>query len=93
MQSTASLRSCFLQPTTRDVNYEDWCGAREILTRRKRDGRKLTSSVMGLFTGPHHTSFSDVASFTTRLSEGERPVLAPEYALRAPDDVMADPVS
>jgi hypothetical protein len=28
-----------------------------------------------------------------RLSEGERPVLAPEYAERAPDAVMAEPVS
>jgi hypothetical protein len=28
-----------------------------------------------------------------RLSEGERPVLAPEYAESAPDAVMAEPVS
>lgn len=28
-----------------------------------------------------------------RLSKGERPVLAPEYAERAPDAVMAEPVS
>ena len=39
---------------------------------------QLTSVVMGLFTGPHQTSFSEDGSFTTRLSEGERPVFAPE---------------
>lgn len=48
---------------------------------------------MGLLTGPHQTSFSDDGSCTMRLSEGERPVLAPEYAESAPDEVMADPVS
>lgn len=53
----------------------------------------LTSGVMGLFTGPHHTLLSEPSSFTIRLSEGERPVFAPEYADKAPVDVMADPVS
>lgn len=48
---------------------------------------------MGLLTGPHQMSFSDDGSLTIRLSEGERPVLAPEYAERAPEDVMAEPVS
>ena len=52
-----------------------------------------TSGVMGLLTGPHHISFSELSSLTTRLSDGERPVLAPEYADRAPDEVMAEPVS
>ena len=28
-----------------------------------------------------------------RLSKGERPVFDPEYAVRAPVDVMAEPVS
>lgn len=54
---------------------------------------ELTSGLMGLFTGPHQTSFSDDGSWTIRLSEGERPVLAPEYAERAPDAVIAEPVS
>ena len=54
---------------------------------------RLTSGVMGLLTGPHQISFSDVGSFTTLLSKGDRPVLAPEYAVSAPDDVMAVPVS
>lgn len=53
----------------------------------------LTSGVMGLLTGPHHTSFSEVSSLTIRLSVGDRPVFAPEYAERAPDDMTADPVS
>lgn len=53
----------------------------------------LTSGVMGLFTGPHHTLLSEPSSFTIRLSEGERPVFAPEYADKAPVDVIADPVS
>ena len=52
-----------------------------------------TSGVMGLLTGPHQTSFSELGSFTIRLSRGERPVFAPEYAVNAPVDVMADPVS
>lgn len=38
-------------------------------------------------------SFSDVGSLTTRLSKGERPVLLPEYAVRAPVDDMAEPGS
>lgn len=38
-------------------------------------------------------SLSEPSSFTMRLSEGERPVFAPEYADRAPEDVMAEPVS
>jgi hypothetical protein len=54
---------------------------------------RLTSCDMGLLTGPHQTSFFDESSSTMRLSEGERPVLAPEYAERAPDAVMAEPVS
>jgi len=52
-----------------------------------------TSGVIGLFTGPHQMSFSELGSCTTRLSDGERPVLAPEYADRAPEDVIAEPVS
>jgi hypothetical protein len=54
---------------------------------------RLTSGLMGLFTGPHHTSFSDPSSFTMRLSSGDRPVFAPEYAVKAPVEVIADPVS
>lgn len=54
---------------------------------------RLTSGVIGLLTGPHQTSFSDPSSFTMRLSSGERPVFAPEYAVMAPVDVMAEPVS
>lgn len=53
----------------------------------------LTSGVMGLFTGPHQMSFSELDSLTIRLSRGDRPVFAPEYAVRAPVDVMAEPVS
>ena len=48
---------------------------------------------MGLLTGPHQTSFSEPSSLTIRLSRGERPVLAPEYAVKAPVEVMAEPVS
>ena len=59
----------------------------------KEEVVSLTSGVMGLLTGPHQTSFSEPSSFTIRLSEGERPVFAPEYAESAPEDVMADPVS
>lgn len=55
--------------------------------------RRLTSGDMGLFTGPHHTFSFEPASSTIRLSEGERPVFAPEYADRAPLDVIAEPVS
>jgi hypothetical protein len=53
----------------------------------------LTSGVIGLLTGPHQISFSEPGSLTILLSNGERPVFAPEYAVRAPEDVMADPVS
>lgn len=59
----------------------------------QKNNKSLTSRVMGLFTGPHQISDSDDSSLTIRLSEGERPVLAPEYALRAPLEVTAVPVS
>lgn len=48
---------------------------------------------MGLLTGPHQTSFSEVGSLTMRLSSGDRPVFAPENAVNAPVEVMAEPVS
>lgn len=60
---------------------------------RTRGRNILTSGDIGLLTGPHQISFSEPSSFTMRLSEGERPVFAPEYADRAPEDVMAEPVS
>jgi hypothetical protein len=41
----------------------------------------------------YQMSFSDVGSLTMRLSDGDLPVFLPEYALRAPLDVMAVPVS
>jgi hypothetical protein len=68
---------------------------RDILDYARFEMKKisLTSGVIGLLTGPHQTSFSDDSSLTIRLSEGERPVLAPEYAVNAPLDVMAVPVS
>lgn len=53
----------------------------------------LTWGDMGLFTGPHQMSFSEFSSLTIRLSSGERPVFAPEYAVSAPLDVMAEPDS
>lgn len=49
--------------------------------------------VLGERAHPHQISFSDPGSLTIRLSRGDRPVFAPEYAVRAPVDVMADPVS
>lgn len=48
---------------------------------------------MGLLTGPHQTLFSDPSSLTIRLSRGDRPVFAPEYAVKAPVEVIAEPVS
>ena len=53
----------------------------------------LTWGDMGLLTDPHQTSFSEPSSLTTRLSSGDRPVFAPEYAVKAPVEVMAEPVS
>jgi hypothetical protein len=54
---------------------------------------RLTSGDIGLLTGPHQTSLSDPGSFTTLLSKGDRPVLAPEYAVKAPVEVIAVPGS
>lgn len=61
--------------------------------RHQTDSRRHTSGDMGLLTGPHQISCSEVGSLTMRLSFGERPVLCPEYAVNAPLDVMAVPVS
>jgi len=41
-----------------------------------------------MFTGPHHTSFSESGCLTIRLSLGERPVFTPEYATSAPFAAM-----
>ena len=59
----------------------------------RQKGLALTWGDIGLFTGPHQISFSEFSSFTIRLSSGERPVFAPEYAVSAPLDVMAEPDS
>lgn len=67
-------------------------GIKSLIETKKKKAQ-LTSGVMGLLTGPHQTSFSEDSSLTIRLSDGERPVLAPEYALRAPLEVIAEPVS
>ena len=42
---------------------------------------------------PHHKSFSEESSRTTRLSLGDRPVLAPERVASAPVEVTNDPLS
>lgn len=42
---------------------------------------------------PHQSSFAVVSSLTTRLSLGDRPVLAPESVAKAPLDVMNEPFS
>lgn len=64
-------------------------GLREFV---KKDCRHTDGSI-GLLTGPHQTSLSDVPSLTILLSDGDRPVFAPEYADKAPEAVMAEPVS
>ena len=61
--------------------------------RSRKENILLTWGDIGLLTGPHHTSFSEPSSCTIRLSRGERPVLAPENAVKAPVEVMAEPVS
>ncbi len=38
-------------------------------------------------------SFSELGSLTILLSEGDRPVFAPEYAVKAPDEEIAVPIS
>ncbi len=80
-EMTNASVTCAVKPTL---------GNRGQATRRKS---WLTSGLIALLTGPHHTSFSELASLTTLLSKGERPVFEPEYAVRAPVDVMAEPVS
>ena|SRR6266516_2576133 len=52
-----------------------------------------TSGLIGLLTSPHQILFCELSSFTIRLSNGDLPVLAPEYAARAPEDTIAVPVS
>jgi hypothetical protein len=74
---------------TSQVMLRLWCyctsGGMELVA--------LTSGVISLFTGPHQTSFSELGSLTIRLSRGDLPVLDPEYAVMAPDEVMAVPFS
>jgi hypothetical protein len=41
---------------------------------------------------PHHSSFAAASSLTTRLSLGERPVLAPDSVASAPVDVMKEAI-
>ena len=68
-------------------------GPKSINAKSRTGKGKPTSGVIALFTGPHHTSFSEPGSWTIRLSSGERPVFAPENAVNAPVDVIAEPVS
>lgn len=102
----SSVRLCDFAYDVRQQQLRNRCPARTRLVclstcmhrhearySPKEEVVSLTSGVMGLLTGPHQISFSEPSSFTIRLSEGERPVFAPEYAESAPDDVMADPVS
>ena len=42
---------------------------------------------------PHQSSCAAASSLTTRLSLGERPVLAPDSVASAPVDVMNEPFS
>jgi hypothetical protein len=44
-------------------------------------------------SGTYQMSFSELGSFTIRLSMGDLPVFLPEYAVKAPDEVIAVPVS
>lgn len=54
---------------------------------------QIKSNQIDCVAYPHQISFSDPGSLTILLSSGERPVFAPEYAVSAPVDVMAEPVS
>lgn len=49
-----------------------------VLFGRLKQEKEHTDGSMGLLTGPHQISEPDWSSLTMRLSEGERPVLAPE---------------
>ena len=64
-----------------------------LMSQSREEGVEHTWGDIGLFTGPHHISFLDASSSTILLSKGDRPVFAPEKAVNAPVDVMADPDS
>jgi hypothetical protein len=53
----------------------------------------LTSGVLWLVDWSPPDVVSELGSLTIRLSLGDRPVFAPEYAVRAPVDVIVEPVS
>lgn len=55
--------------------------------------KPLTPVVIGLLTGPHQTYFSESGSLRICLSSGDRPAFAPEKAVNALVEVMAEPVS
>lgn len=62
-------------PKTTETAQPHWV---EQIIRTPIEKERLTSGLMGLLTGPHQTSFSVWGSLTTRLSEGDLPVFAPE---------------
>jgi len=63
------------------------------MTRLER-GRNGAESCSGArLWVPYQMSFLDVSSSTILLSEGDRPVFFPEYAVRAPVDEMPEPGS
>ena len=86
---------CFCQDMQKAALGSGFHTARSshLQMRSRQNNTVLTWGDIGLLTGPHQTSFSEPSSFTIRLSRGERPVLAPEYAVKAPVEVMAEPVS
>jgi len=55
-----------------------WRGGDGAEKNDENENIALTSGDMGLLTGPHHISCSEPSSFTMRLSDGDRPVFAPE---------------
>ena len=50
----------------------------EIVERALAVDLRTCARRSGMLTGPHQMSFSEAGCLTTRLSFGERPVLAPE---------------
>jgi hypothetical protein len=85
MENWAYIRGHWL--VDRSVyKLDDACGNKSNGERGREKGREREPY-------PHQISFSDPGSLTILLSNGERPVFAPEYAVRAPVEVMAEPVS
>lgn len=78
---------------SRDLHQVPWACLRVPTCEQERLASVAGRAVASRGRAAHQMSCSEDDSFTMRLSRGDRPVFAPEYAVNAPLEAMAEPIS